>query len=65
MGNSVTFIQMNNIFVFFYLVFLGLFFFVMVRYWLRVGPLDNRPSMDKLHHFVQKKERKKEVAFDI
>ena len=24
-----------------------------------VGPVDNRPSTDKLHHFVQKKRRKK------
>jgi hypothetical protein len=24
-----------------------------------VGPVDNRPSTDKLHHFVQKKEEKK------
>ena len=25
-----------------------------------VGPLDNRPSTNKLHHFVQKKEKKEE-----
>ena len=25
-----------------------------------VGPVDNRPSADKLHHFVQKKDEKKE-----
>ena len=25
-----------------------------------VGPVDNRPSPDKLHHFVKKKRRKKE-----
>ena len=25
----------------------------------RVGPVDNRPSTDKLHHFVKKKKRKK------
>ena len=24
-----------------------------------VGPVDNRPSTDKLHHFVQKKEEEK------
>ena len=24
-----------------------------------VGPVDNRPSTDKLHHFVRKKKRKK------
>ena len=24
-----------------------------------VGPIDNRPSTDKLHHFVQKKNKKK------
>ena len=24
-----------------------------------VGPVDNRPSTDKLHHVVQKKEKKK------
>ena len=24
-----------------------------------VGPVDNRPSTDKLHHFVQKEEEKK------
>ena len=31
----------------------------------RVGPVDNRPSTDKLHHFVQKKEEKKEVTCDM
>ena len=25
-----------------------------------VGPVDNRPSTDKLHHFVRKKNKKKE-----
>jgi hypothetical protein len=25
----------------------------------RVGPVDNRPSTDKLHHTVRKKEKKK------
>ena len=29
-----------------------------------VGPVDNRPSTDKLHHFVQKK-RKKIVTHDM
>ena len=24
-----------------------------------VGPVDNRPSTDKLHHFVQKKKKRK------
>jgi hypothetical protein len=24
-----------------------------------VGPVDNRPSTDRLHHFVRKKRRKK------
>ena len=24
-----------------------------------VGPVDNRPSTDELHHFVQKKKKKK------
>ena len=24
-----------------------------------VGPVDNRPSVDKLHHFVQRKEEEK------
>ena len=24
----------------------------------RVGPVDNRPSINKLHYFVQKKKRK-------
>ena len=27
-----------------------------------VGPVDNRPSTDKLHHFVRKKEKK--MTFD-
>ena len=26
-----------------------------------VGPVDNRPSTDKLHHFVQKKKIKKKI----
>ena len=26
-----------------------------------VGPIDNRPSTDKLHHFVRKKEEKKNL----
>ena len=26
-----------------------------------VGPVDNRPSTGKLHHFVQKKEKEKEI----
>ena len=29
----------------------------------RVGPVDNRPSTDELHHFVQK-EKKKKVTCD-
>ena len=28
----------------------------------RVGPVDNRPFTDKLHHFVRKKE---EIFFDM
>ena len=27
-----------------------------------VGPVDNRPSTDKLHHFVQKKEEEKKTC---
>ena len=33
-----------------------------------VGPIDNRPSSDKLHLFLQKRRRKKEeekITFDI
>ena len=26
-----------------------------------VGPVDNRPSTDKLHHFVQKKTKQKKT----
>ena len=26
-----------------------------------VGPIDNRPSTDKLHHFVQKKNKKNDM----
>ena len=26
----------------------------------RVGPINNRPSTDELHHFVQKKKKKEE-----
>ena len=29
-----------------------------------VGPVDNRPSTDKLHHFVQKKKKEKKVTCD-
>ena len=28
-----------------------------------VGPVDNRPSTDKLHHFVQKIEKKKKKSY--
>ena len=31
----------------------------------RVGPVDNRPSTDKLHHFVRKKERKKNDMWHV
>ena len=31
----------------------------------KVGPVDNRPSIDKIPHFVQKKERKKNVTHDM
>ena len=30
-----------------------------------VGPVDNRPSTDKLHHFVRKKNKKKNVTCDM
>ena len=30
-----------------------------------VGPVDNRPSTDKLHHFVQKKEEEKREKNDM
>ena len=30
-----------------------------------VGPVDNRPSIEKLHHFVQKKRRRKKVTSDM
>ena len=29
-----------------------------------VGPVDNRPSPTKLHHFVQKKKKRKKVPCD-
>ena len=29
-----------------------------------VGPVDNRPSTDKLHHFVRKKEEDKNMTCD-
>ena len=31
----------------------------------RVGPFDNRPSTNKLHHFVRKKERKKSDMWHV
>ena len=30
-----------------------------------VGPVDNRPSLDKLHHFVKKKKEKKKEKSDM
>ena len=30
-----------------------------------VGPIDNRPSTDNLHHFVQKKKKRKKVTRDM
>ena len=30
-----------------------------------VGPVDNRPSTDKLHRFVRKKRRRKKVTSDM
>ena len=30
-----------------------------------VGPVDNRPSTDKLHHFVRKKKMKKKMTCDM
>ena len=30
-----------------------------------VGPVDNRPSTDKLHQIVRKKEKKKKVTCDM
>ena len=36
------------------------FFFKIYAYKLDgVGPVDNRPSTDKLHHFVRRKKKKK------
>ena len=29
-----------------------------------VGPVDNRPSTDKLHHFLKKEKKKKNVTCD-
>ena len=29
-----------------------------------VGPVDNRPSTEKLHHFVRKKEEEKKLTCD-
>ena len=33
--------------------------FTKIRYWTGVGPVDSRPSIDKLHHFFPKLEKKK------
>ena len=29
-----------------------------------IGPVDNRPSRDQLHHFVKKETRRKKVTCD-
>ena len=29
-----------------------------------IGPVDNRPSTDKLHHFVRRKKKKKKITND-
>ena len=39
--------------------FLLKFFFIIIKKTRRGGPVDNRPSPNKLQHFVKRKEKKK------